>query len=395
MAERFWDKFGFQRLQQNRAFMNCAPDLKGIFLDLRIMAGNSEYEDGSIPIGNIKRAKFDDLLDFFTDFGDAKNKNYFRKKLERLVKVGALSVTAGKVVKIAGYEEEQGLGRTIDTNRKREDAKIKFQENVNRAGAYLKTVFTKSQARALPYDMLHASIRQRSGCIKKTADALLTAMIDNGVLVCVGDGGLYALASLASPPVAGAGSTGAGPENVLRNFPVESEPESEPELAGENSSPQLGAGQLVRPGPKGSVEPSGASGPGTGGGRSERSENNYFASGSEPDRSDSPNWMASPEDAFQVSDPLLATKFFLQTMPGWCEEPRRGTNDVRTWRVLRSKWMELGEKLGESDRDSLWRSHLREIFEDRYDKDWKSFSSIFVSRIGKSAALLSGGAGGE
>lgn len=368
MAERFWDKFGFQRLQQNQMFMRLPHDVKGVFMELRILAGNCDAADGTLPIGAAKRAKEEDVLDYLT-YGDKAKRNFFKRALGRLVTAGVLTVTAGGVIKIAGYEEEQGLGRTIDTNRKRAVAKEKFQENVNRAGAYLKKVFERSEARALPYDMLHASIRSRSGCIKRTADALLQAMVEGGVLVCVGEGGLYALASLGSPPGSGSGSAGDGAENVLRNFPLESESVPEPEKEGTNV-PSVGPTGARGRSPSAS-QPTCA--PGLEG-APERSE------GGQDDFSVGAGTPLSPEDAWDAKDPLQAAEAFLRTKPGW-SETQVGDKPASQY-ALRGRWRDLRKAVGPKKANELWRESLFDILSDHCDKQsWNSWTAGFLSKL--------------
>lgn len=379
MNDRFFDKFGFQMMQQNGVFMRLPHDIKGVFFEIRLMAGLSEFEDGTVPCGAARRAKEDDLIDYLT-YGDKAKQNYFKKAFKRLCSAGVLHISPSGLVKIPYYEEEQALGRTVDTNRKRNKAQADLLELVNEAGTALKGLFRSSSATGLPYEVLVDYLRKSFGCYRPKAEEVLSRMQERGVMYSCSDG-LYTLASLAPPPVAGAGKVGAGAEDsAARNIPLEPEPEPEPEKEG-GLRPQLGAGQLGRT-PTDSGESPETCPSDAGGGEARYSQRGLLPS------TDSPDMMREPGDAYSVPDPVHAAVLYLRTKPGWQEHSGTGKNEAGSKRILLSKWTALRERFGEREADLLWRDGLRAIFEDGYDKTWNSFVSIFVSRLNKSTELL-------
>lgn len=384
MGDRFFQKLGQDVLRGNVKYMKLPLDIKGMYGDFRLMVDDNTWKDGTFPLGSSKKATVDDVIEFYSDDTRAKG-NYVRKCLDRLVKAGVITISGKDVIHLCTFVDEQNLGNP-EANRKREKAEDELLSLVNRAGTVVRGVYRRSNAKALPYDMLvtHLTgtgrLEEGKRIYKPKAREILKRMLESGVLVCLGDG-LYSLASLASPPVSGAGA-GAGPEHsASRNIPVEPEPEPEPEREG-RFTPQLEAGQLEER-PSGRDRPHGAHSPdaGSGGGRSERSE------GGARDPTDSADWMYEPGDAFRVPDPVHAAVLYLRTMPGWQERSGTGDNEASSKAILLNKWSALVAAMGVQDADALWRSLLREIFEDKYDKTWKSYVKIFVSRVNKSGEL--------
>jgi hypothetical protein len=377
MNDQFFDKFGFQMMQQNMAFMRLPHDIKGVFFEIRLMVGLSEYKDGTVPCGAAKRAKQDDLIEYLT-YGDKSKQNYFRKALARLCASGVLHISQTGLVKLPYYEDEQALGRTVDTNRKRNKAQADLLELVNKAGTALKGLFRRSKAKGMPYEVLVDFLRKEFSCYRPKAEEILARMQESGVLYLCADG-VYSLASLAPPPVSGSGLAGAGADySGSRNIPLE--PEPEPEQEGDFPNPQLAAGQAGRH-PFGARAPHGALPPGAGGGGA--SEARY-----PPNRADvdSPDVLYEPGDAYRVPDPVHAAQLFLATKPGWSERPEGDWPASK--HVVRAKWKELRGRLGPKEADALWRGLLAEIVEDHHEKGWWNWVGLFIKRLETAAAEI-------
>lgn len=358
MSERFFDKFGFQMIQQNQAFMRCPHDVKGVFFDIRIMAGNSEHEDGTIPVGANSRATRDDLINYLTDF-DRSKRNYYDKVLKRLVAVGALEFF-GKddKVRIPYYEDEQALGRTVDTNRKRSKANADLLEMVNSAGGKLRSLFKRSNATGLPHETLVDYIRREFSCYRPKAEEILSRMAERGVLY-IREDGLSTLASLAPPPESG--SAGSGAEfTASRKIPLESDSESESEKEGAYA-PSAGSAETR---PRGPSEPPGSAASGTGGGGA----------------SEASGLVLSPEDAWHVRDPLQAIEVFLSGKNGWSDEA--GEAGPPSKFALRAKWRDLRQAVGVKEAERIWRQAIFDIVTDHCDgQSWRSWVAGFLTKL--------------
>lgn len=73
---RFYDKLGFQMWLQNPAFMRLPREYRGCWIDLRMMAGPDEGEWGYIPIGLVKKATIDNVVDFLCMGEEASDTHY-------------------------------------------------------------------------------------------------------------------------------------------------------------------------------------------------------------------------------------------------------------------------------------------------------------------------------
>jgi len=109
------------------------------------------------------------------------------------------------------------------------------------------------------------------------------------------------------------------------------------------------------------------------------------AHGLVPNRCDPPTVHAdedgllySPEDVWNVRDPLYAAEVFLKVQPGWSDV--KTTEHPASTHVVRKRWKELGAAVGPKDRDEIWRRILFKAYEER-GYGWRSHVAVFIKNI--------------
>ncbi len=392
MADNYFQKTGHDIHLKNQVFMNLPLEAHGMYSKMRYFYGPELRVDGTFPLGAKQRATLADLLLFFGD-GTKKRRDELKSHMDGLVLAGVVKLSGkSNTVVLCTAQDEQELGRNRQTYDKRDQRAKVFYERVERIRRRIVSYVKADNGSDL--GRFRKWVCCEVDCKGRTADRIMQRLVEDGVIEFDIEQGVVSflsldgtLATLARPPVAGAGKAGSGQDqssgHVLQNQNQKPEPERERGY----SSPQLKAGQLGR-GPNDSGESPGASPPGAGRGASERSEDN---GGPPVDPSESRDWMYQPGDAYSVPDPVHAAIIYLRTKPGWQERSGQGKNDASSRRILLAKWTALKNEIGPEAADMMWRDHLRDIFEDGYDKTWNSFIKIFISRLNKAMLHLPGG----
>lgn len=90
--------------------------------------------------------------------------------------------------------------------------------------------------------------------------------------------------------------------------------------------------------------------------------------------------MHSPEDAWNVVDPLQAVEGFLCTRDGWSEHgDERGPPSKY---ALRARWRDLRKAVGVTDAERIWRQALFDICMDHCDgQSWRSWVAGFLMKL--------------
>jgi hypothetical protein len=384
---RYFDKLGFQMWMQNPAFMRLPREYRGCWLDLRMMSGSDESERGYIPIGSVKKAKFDDVVDFLC-MGEDEGRAHYRKIVRALLMSGALEELPSGPIRIGRYEEEQALGKSDGTYRGRKHLDKKLVERIKKSPGYVKGLFKRCGAEALPKDVVIGELKKRNRCNSNTAETIFIALRGDGCL-CVSSEGVCSLASLAPPSVSGSVS---GRETYTPcKFNVDKDKETE--IRDSNESP---------------IESTDARAPGTGlreGGASEARQGAPVGRGRdgppmlregeeapgilprEPEppeiHFDDDGLLYSPEDVWNVKDPLLATEILLRIKPGWNDVQKPG-KPPSTF-TLRKKFTDAMDAAGRDDGIMIWRKALFELYLEHLGDNQNIFSwvSLFQSKVNK------------
>ncbi|NLX25063.1 MAG: hypothetical protein GXY61_03750 [Lentisphaerae bacterium] len=380
---KFFHKFGFQMWAQNLVFMQLPPEDHGYWLRLRILAGQCEEEDGHIPIGAVKRAKRKDVLRFLSK-GDEEKHDYFNKMIDRLAGAGALEITSSGIVRIGRYVEEQKLGRTDDTNNKRQERERQFEDRISQIRRRLTSYVKSDQGPSLNHFIKWICLE--IGCKPKTADKVVDALERDHVIVVDRKNGVFSvltLGGLAAPPLAPPAE--AVTEAVAlhdvsyRTCHVESETDSE----SDSDSYESQLNSTERPpsnnSPSASLSPDSwrAEGGASGGAAPVGCGRTIFAK-----RDAHKSHRGPPNRPKMDSGPPYPCDLDPYKMDVWEVDPEICAGffcpdgDRDTWKVIRCKLKRHGEE--------LFRQILQEMQTDIASGDWetmKSHSRVFIGKF--------------
>lgn len=377
MGSRYWDKCGNQLIKENLAFMRLPYDIKGMYFEMRLMAGEPDCADGTFPLGGSKRATLDDVIDYFAD-GEKGRYAYIRKAMARLKSAGGIKESASGVVKIATYEEEQQLGRTDDTNRMRDHRQQKFEDRVRKVQSRLTSYVKSDHGPGL--ERLCKWVCLEVGCKGPTADKIIDRLVNEKILRIDRREGTFSVLNLggglAASPLAPPAEAVAGTEadcnmfsrtcyRELEEVSVTESDSNESQLNSTEAAPtdhKLSAGTAAAEG--------GASGEAAVGsnpvGRAVRGERGKLPAQCDAPVNGPPYPCDQEPDAVDVycDDPEKCARYF-------CPD-----GDRDTWKVIRSKLIKHGE--------GVFRDVLKEMQTDLLSGDWKTMKSharVFMAKF--------------
>ena len=366
MGNRYWDKLGHRMITDNLAFMRLPYDIKGMYFELRLMCGKSKSIDGIFPLGSQKRATLDGVIDYLSA-GEKGRANYIKKALQKLERAGGIKVSNSGVVKIATYEEEQGLGRTDDAVQKRAQRSKVFEDRVTLIKRRIISFVRAGSGAEL--DRLRNFIRLECRCKGVTADAIIDRMVADDVVVV--ENGCFALvndrhprSALPAPPAVSVDVTGAEVDTSRRTCPPETETVTEKECSYEHQLNRSDGSPPVRKLTRG-TDPAGRGGAGS----AERGCSSVVPPSEDFSSGDGGTYPCDIDPTtvdVYFDDPEVCAKFF-------CPD-----GDKDSWKVIRSKLKKYG--------DGIFRDVLREMQVDLIAGDgkrMKNHTRIFMSKFRK------------